>query len=111
MCVGMYVESGRMVAVRMTRPLDDGASACVYYCVLILELLCVNGISAVSKQPFKSLLDPLVYSLKCTVIKPKTSRPFLFCSDGSGHCSQNVTFLFLLLLFLLNALYKLSFPS
>lgn len=52
MCVGMYVESGRMVAVRMNRPLGDGASGCVYYCVLILSksvLVCVNGTSAVSK--------------------------------------------------------------
>lgn len=50
MCVGMYVESGRMVAVRKNRPLGDGASACVYYCVLILSksvLVCVNGTSAV----------------------------------------------------------------
>lgn len=52
MCVGMYVESGRMLAVRRNTPLGDGASGCVYYCVFILSksvLVCVNGTSAVSQ--------------------------------------------------------------
>lgn len=50
MCVGMYVESGRMLAVRKNRPLGYRASGCAYYRVFILSesvLVCVNGTSAV----------------------------------------------------------------